>query len=617
MLVAIVESCTNYISDKLIATQYIENGASIRHRPLCFKINAPENLISVTFAELGPFNHFATALSDLYLLYPNVLLSYSDPTDIAWESPQEKAREWQLAKEKLCPDGKLAPNGTKLGRNEIASTLRHSFMVLDNRIIAISGQGIYLGNGAFSNVKLAEDEYRQLIALKIIVKYDSLETDDNVAFDCGLAGVLTQRIGSTKLYIAYQYLGISLLEYLRFQKISLDHCYELGIKAAIALYKLHRGKHTKSGKPIAHNDVSLKNMVINQLGELNFIDYERAESNAPHYHNNDIQKLLEILSSPLFGAHESGHAPHSELFYDWFMDSVQFHYGAPPSDMHKKLFLKKQAIYLYLKEKDYFDGGFAKIYYASRDAKGKIYEGSITLSPENRLLLIDLDDIAHLRNRFPIQNDYVKAWQSIDFMLTQDPQAFIEWKQYPFPSSNINADELESMILNTLRAEGYVINPPIKKAIVKNLLHGYIPIHSALNIAEVLTLSRFDLEAYLEDFQKHTENERLSAIHVLNTLSKNISMLYAKLLSYTKTDPTPIVKAYLFSDFFDLQKPSLSDLYEHLSLITESSHICKIIGRIHLLEQQIQEEKMLWMQQNGRDVNITGSLRTNGFPSCV
>ena len=89
---------------------------------------------------------------------------------ILWASAEEREREWLLTKEKLSSHGKLLPNGTKLRRKDYPETLNHSFMVMDDRIIALSGKGIHLGKGRNAHAKLAEYEGGNLIALKIITK---------------------------------------------------------------------------------------------------------------------------------------------------------------------------------------------------------------------------------------------------------------------------------------------------------------------------------------------------------------------------------------------------------------------------------------------------------------
>src|SRR5690349_1045102 len=100
---------------------------------------------------------------------------------ILWDS-EEKKHEWSFAKEKLTLNGTLLPNGTKLRRKDYPEELKHSFMVINDRIIALSGKGIHLGKGREAHTKLAEDEVGNLIALKIIINKGWLGSESQIAY---------------------------------------------------------------------------------------------------------------------------------------------------------------------------------------------------------------------------------------------------------------------------------------------------------------------------------------------------------------------------------------------------------------------------------------------------
>lgn len=119
---------------------------------------------------------------------------------VVWSSSEEKAREWAYAKEKLTLDGKLLPDGTKLRRKDPDTDLRHSFMVMDDRIVVLSGEGVHLGTGEFGHAKLAEDLKGDLFALKVIKDDKSddvvaqLAIDEaQIANDLGIAGQCVTR----------------------------------------------------------------------------------------------------------------------------------------------------------------------------------------------------------------------------------------------------------------------------------------------------------------------------------------------------------------------------------------------------------------------------------------
>ena len=98
--------------------------------------------------------------------------------------------------------------------------MKHSFLVIEDQIIALSGKGIYLGEGQEGKVKLAENETGNLYALKITDRDKKRES--YIANDLGIAGKCTLRKNNAfdqqKYYILYQYLGIPLSKYIREHK---------------------------------------------------------------------------------------------------------------------------------------------------------------------------------------------------------------------------------------------------------------------------------------------------------------------------------------------------------------------------------------------------------------
>lgn len=115
-----------------------------------------------------------------------------------FNNEQEKSHEWAEAKRQLTgSNGQLLENGTKLRRKD--SGLNHSFMVIDNRILAFNVQGEYLGRGNSGKVKLAEDEKGRLFAVKVQSRpFKKSETD--IAYDLGVSGEKTKRGSQYKWY---------------------------------------------------------------------------------------------------------------------------------------------------------------------------------------------------------------------------------------------------------------------------------------------------------------------------------------------------------------------------------------------------------------------------------
>lgn len=124
---------------------------------------------------------------------------------IEWLSEQSKKDEWARAKSALAPNGVLHPNGTKLRRKD--SGLSHSFIVIDGKILAMAGQGVYLGQGAEGRVKLSEDEEGGIYALKIgnalLAEESDIATDLGKAIPHGSRPTPKGR----KYYLPYFYLG--------------------------------------------------------------------------------------------------------------------------------------------------------------------------------------------------------------------------------------------------------------------------------------------------------------------------------------------------------------------------------------------------------------------------
>ncbi len=84
-----------------------------------------------------------------------------------WQSIEQEALDWQLAKDNLIVNGELLPDGNKFSRKDNQGNL-HSFIVIDRRILAIGSSNSYLGTGKSARAKFAKDENGFVYALKII-----------------------------------------------------------------------------------------------------------------------------------------------------------------------------------------------------------------------------------------------------------------------------------------------------------------------------------------------------------------------------------------------------------------------------------------------------------------
>jgi len=234
---------------------------------------------------------------------------------IVWDEKQ-KSHEWSIAKKELSDsNGRLLPNGAKLTRKK--SGLHHSFIVIDNKIVALNAKDTYLGKGVDGKVKLAEDEKGRLIALKIAIQtkgdFSRVANEESIAHDLGIAGKKTTRVNrkeEKKEYLAYKYLGTPFNNYINENSYtSLDERYEICIKVALILHDLHSGAKSKTNAAYLHGDFHCANIVIDDAGNPHIIDFGR--SSAGKYNgrsvvmnennklaNQDTVKLLSHFYKP-------------------------------------------------------------------------------------------------------------------------------------------------------------------------------------------------------------------------------------------------------------------------------------------------------------------------------
>ncbi|WP_416430906.1 hypothetical protein [Piscirickettsia salmonis] len=97
---------------------------------------------------------------------------------LKWKSAEHRSKEWEIAKKHLQGGG--VPEGTKLQRSKgilrkksysdnegHEHKIKHSFIVVNGEILALSGHRVVLGQGISGKVKLAENEGGHLYAVKI------------------------------------------------------------------------------------------------------------------------------------------------------------------------------------------------------------------------------------------------------------------------------------------------------------------------------------------------------------------------------------------------------------------------------------------------------------------
>lgn len=205
-------------------------------------------------------------------------------TTVELRQLQEK-KEWDFALTVLSnyEDGtKLKRSSQKKSINYLFEgqpiSLNHSFIVLGGKVLRMAGEGQYLGAGGFSAVKLADDQYGNLYALKITKPGGQVfYLEDKIAKDLGVAGRRAYRHDSGKSYIPYKYLGQSLNTYLKEHKLTRNEQFDLAIKVLLKVCELHSGHGSSNGKRYAHLDIKPENIAIDN-GQVSLIDFGFAEN---------------------------------------------------------------------------------------------------------------------------------------------------------------------------------------------------------------------------------------------------------------------------------------------------------------------------------------------------
>jgi len=199
-----------------------------------------------------------------------------------WGTDKARCKEWAYAKKRLA----FCSNGTKLRRKD-HSKLEHSFIIIDGKIMAMGRDMEHLGEGCFGVVKLCQEENGALWAVKISPirakreNFFQLKQEENTVNDLNIGLKATTRkrrnfffqLEHPKHYLAMQYLGESLEDYLASRVLSELECYDLAVKILSAVQLLHSGAQSREHKQYTHNDLALRNLTIDEQGNVHLIDF--------------------------------------------------------------------------------------------------------------------------------------------------------------------------------------------------------------------------------------------------------------------------------------------------------------------------------------------------------
>ncbi len=222
-----------------------------------------------------------------------------------WISDDVRDKEWSYAKDELTKE----PHGTKLSRKCLRNTvdIKHSFIKVGEKIIAMAPQGEYLGKGSSARVKLGQDEEGGLWGIKISGgKISAREVE--ITEDIGQSLASFNR--NNKLYLTTVYYGLPLIKYFKRQdpKLTLSERLELAANILKELRDLHQGAHSKTGLGYFHGDFShINNVVIDVNGKPHLIDFGLSNQlknldplEALNEINNDMSQLINNTISHMF-----------------------------------------------------------------------------------------------------------------------------------------------------------------------------------------------------------------------------------------------------------------------------------------------------------------------------
>ena len=491
---------------------------------------------------------------------------------------EEKSHEWAEAKRQLTgSNGQLLKNGTKLRRKD--SGLNHSFMVIDNRILAFNVQGKYLGRGSSGKAKLAEDETGRFFAVKVQNRaFGKSETD--IAYDLNFSGEKTERTNEylrTKEYLACRYLGRSLFachEELN-KTLSLDARYALLTQLALELHAFQTGLDSKTRTAYHHGDFYIRNVVIDEHNKPHIIDFGSSVSESLYLKdehgeliNSDTKNLLQefVYQAPRYRNDKTWHG----FMADMMNENLRFIEYAYP--------VTNNQIALKLTEPQNEAGEYTCLKYTKALTNMEELENIDSLEDALETGIIPLEELG-----LPPMEDSIT-------MPSPLPQFY----------------EIQDKILDAIRANGHEITIDFDASTRNETLRVLANKGNAtaLEIAETLTLCRFNLETHQEELMARAPELRLATIKLLQAESEPLLALY-ELIRTTHGEDSAIeasMKSFLLDNIHhqhpeDNLTDSVKTFLENVSEEDTSNLEAPLIELIQSIEH---EKKILDYEQSRR-----------------
>jgi len=295
------------------------------------------------------------------------------------------------------------------------------------------------------------------------------------------------------------------------------------------------------------------------------IDFGRARK-AFGQNRDDIVKMLLLFFTP---KKDRNYRYEDWIFGDW-MGDYDFSYDKPRF-RNQKFVGKRNTLYLYVEPFDKAEDGFYhKIHYMIKDSSDIFQHGEVNLDE------LKLGKLPHIN--------------------VEDEEDETFWSYH---SSFGDVTLIKKSVLEESDKNGHTISETNRNQVLYDLLkdptafYKTSVIPDALDIAELLTLCRLQLEQHQDFFVKRSPGKRLETIHMLNSVSAKILDLFKQLYNMSEKDDNLVtqVKKYIV-----LHLISKKDESENIPQFVTSNHNLK--HSINDIIMDMNQARELWIIKN-------------------